>query len=320
MHRNISFLSKVLIVAGAAFQYATAPAASISLVPAGQSSYEVDVGGKPMPYWNNGALAVLDLIADTAPPSVSLFDREGRKVSTRAFPIPGAVHTTVRHFIHGPDGSIALCGSVLGSEGRGTGYLGWISADGATIQIVRPAPYSVTRVAFASDGTIWTTGIEERNFSAPVFRRFDRSGEMLGAFLPGTEFRNYPSSFMSSVNVFGTIGDHAVWYSQREGELVEVSPSGEVRRTPVLALPDGEAEAGFAITEDGEIFVSSRGNSSASLSRLDRGLRAWVPVVHDNWSGQTPRPSLYLYGAEGNTLVVRDYRSPTRYLKYFTVQ
>lgn len=107
--------------------------------------------------------------------------------------------------------------------------------------------------------------------------------------MPGTEFRELPS-FMSQVNLFRAISDRAVWHSRREGELVEVSPDGEVSRI-CLALPDGESDQGFAITEDGEIFVSSQGSSSASISRLDRNLRAWVPVFRESRPGQAPRPA-----------------------------
>jgi hypothetical protein len=122
---------------------------------------------------------------------------------------------------------------------------------------------------------------------------------------------------MSQVNLFRAISDRAVWHSRREGELVEVSPDGEVSRI-CLALPDGESDQGFEITEDGEIFVSSQGSSSASISRLDRNLRAWVPVFRESRLRQALRPLLYLYGAGGDTLIARD--SGGRHLKFFEIQ
>jgi hypothetical protein len=292
-------------------------ASGLSLTRSGEYSLEIDIRGKPMPNWSGGALIVVESVSSAVPFSIGLFNKQGQRVATHSFWVPGAAHLTVRNFVHGTDGTVALCGSVADSRGRGAGYLGWISASDGAVRIVRTDPYGASRVAIASDGTIWTAGIEERNPDAPVFRRFDRSGKMIGAFVSQSEFRNPHSSLLSSTNVFGAIGDRIVWYSSREGELVEVSPDGVVSRIQGLFLPNNEAEGGFAITEDGEIFVSSRGRSSASISRLDRGVPAWIPVVHDDWSGQAPRPSVYLYGADGNILVGWD---DSRRLKFFEMR
>ena len=105
----------------------------------------------------------------------------------------------VTGFARGHDGTIAACGAAADKEGRSASYVGWISADGKNVKVVRMdrtidryIPFLVT---VASDGTIWTAGAEEIRPGAvppstPMFRQFDRTGKMIRAFVPQSELRH----------------------------------------------------------------------------------------------------------------------------------
>jgi hypothetical protein len=316
---TISFLSAALLAVGTTVPGSQGSAGTISLIPASEATLEMSAGGKPMPSWGGGALVVVDSPGSTVPPSISLFDRQGKRMSAFVLSIPDALYTTVRDYRRGEDGTIAICGGVVDSTGRAGSYVAWTSNHGQDIQVVRTSPYIPVQVTIAADGTIWTAGIEEKPRSeaeTAVFRRFDRSGKTIGAYVRQSEIRE--RSAIMSLNVFGALEDRIVWYSNRAGELVEVYPDGTVNRIRDLFLPNGEGQGGFAITRDGEVFVNSRGNFSASISRLDRDRREWTPVVHQAWSGQPPFPmNIFLYGADGDELVGFEH---SRHLKFLRIR
>ncbi len=148
-----------------------------------------DLGNKMVPNWSGGALVVVEG-ESTPTPLVRSFDATGHQISLASFSIPGARLITVHGFSRGADGTLAICGDAFHTDGRVAPYLAILSANGEDLQIVRPFPYHPHRAVVASDGTVWTLGIEDSedpkipfanriNPIAGAIRRFDKSGKLL---------------------------------------------------------------------------------------------------------------------------------------------
>src|SRR5262249_9005861 len=157
------------------------------------------------------------------------------------------------------------------NAGHASNFVGWVYPAGYEAQVVRTSPYVPMSVTVAPDGTVWTAGIEERiprpkaatslrqllKPEALVFRRFDGSGKMIGGFVPQSEIQE-PISIWSNSGVFGSAGKGIFWYSSKEGSAIEISVDGVVTRFSGLSLTDGEREeGGVALTQDGNVFISS---------------------------------------------------------------
>jgi hypothetical protein len=293
-------------------------AANLSLGSAESLPIQDDLAGKPLPLWRDGVLVVLDH-SDGSRVGINVYGRNGQRASTLSFGAPGAKHISVRGFNRGTDGAIALCGSMTDQDGRSGAYVAWISADGATTQVIRTSPFVAWRVAFAADGTIWAQGTELRprgsgeaprktfteaiQADAAIFRQFSRSGKMLRAVVPQSEIR-VPDALNSATSLFEAVGDRIVWYSEVSRDYIAIAPDGSVVRVDDLALPSSEKLTGSAINREGEMFVSSVSSSTWSVSRLDLEGRTWTRVSSgsiDDRDNHNRR--LTLFGAEGDSLV-----------------
>jgi hypothetical protein len=220
---------------------------------------------------------------------------------------------------------VALCGAATDRVGRASPYVGWVSPKG-DIQVVRTPPYVPFRVAIASDGSIWTQGFEyiagqrgKLNPDAPVFRRFDKAGRMIGAFVPQSQIRGQ-LSLTSVASLFDAIGDGVAWYSDHEQAYIQLGPAGVVSRIDHLPLPNDESINGFAITDSGGVFISSKGGTSATISKLDSVAQKWVPLQQVHFEKAPPPETQSLYGADGETLVAWDWGFPAyRRLRFLKV-
>jgi hypothetical protein len=280
-------------------------------------TFPVSLEGKRVPNWSGNAFVVADGLA-AEPGSFLAWDRSGALVFSAAFSIPGAAHTYVDGYTRGTDGTLALCGQSYAGDGRGAPFIAWISADGNSQHVIRTEPYTPYLIAMAADGTLWTVGRElnanrsERsgvNLSAGVLRHFDRSGKLLGDFLPR-------SSFTTSVELLVTSGymaasaDRVGWFhhdNNANGAYTEVEPDGTIANYPIPQLANRKGALqfdGFALTDSGNVFVSMReggANSGPSVFSLNRSTMQWSqvtlsPAVSGNYFG--------LRGANGSELVV----------------
>jgi hypothetical protein len=317
-----------LSVLGTALVSGQQPVAQF-LVPETECRLEADLAGKRVPVWSGRALVVLDDSPAAAAAKISSYDRQGRQLGTVLFTIPGAQHISVRSVSRGVDGTIALCGGAVDGAGRVGSFVGWVSPDGTDTHIVRTSPYVPWRITVAADGTFWTQGSETIPRApgqtpaarladrlvpgAAVFRRFDRSGRLMAGFVPQSEIRE-PLALWPVGGVFGSAGDRVIWYSGRQ--YFEISPKGVMAAFSDLPLPDDEAENGFAITDQGELFIGSVGKHGWRISRLDPHLPAWVTVLQSPFD-ESVRRAPWLYGAEENTLVAS---GDNTHLKFFGIR
>jgi hypothetical protein len=291
----------------------------VTLTDLGGASIPDDLGGQSIPNWSGGGLINLR-DHQSVTPLLTVYDSKGRTVSTVAFTIPDAIRATISGFSHGANGTIAICGEATDAEGRTGHLIAWVGADGQSQRIVRTDPYRPIGLAVASDGTIWTTGYEylsdnrTLNPAAQVIRRWNTSGEMVGGYVPQTEFTDVRASVIPT-NYFVAGGDRVALFSDREGRYLEISLSGNVTAISGLQLPGGRHHViGMALTSDGETLVSCfyPDNRSWAVVRLDAQNKQWIPVT----SGQNP--PVHLYGSDGNQIVGK-HGGPPGSFRFFTL-
>ena len=270
---------------------------------------------KPTPKWIDGSLVALEN-SFGSPIGISVFDRNGRKVSAMWFTVPGATYFSVRNFTRSRDGYLALCGSINYSDGRSSNFVALIPPDGSETKVVRTSSYTVVRVAFASDGTLWTQGTERKPRAegeaprktmaetlkpdAAVFRQFDKTGKSLRSVHPQSEM-DVPIALISRGSVFTAVGNRIVFYASEARQYIEILADGKVTHVKNLSLPNDEQESGFAVTEKNELYISSANASSWSVSRLNLAKQIWEPLVQGVRGDRSAR-ELSILGAQGATL------------------
>ncbi|MFN3326953.1 MAG: hypothetical protein ACK5AZ_25955 [Bryobacteraceae bacterium] len=286
--------------------------AEVSAVLESEARLEVDLGGKPLPKWRNGALVVREMVGTTAARIRSL-DSQGKVISDVPFKLPEATYLLLKDASRRTDGTIALCGSAADSAGRPASFVAWISPDGQDVRVLRTYPYVPYQVAFAADGSLWTVGIVHSDPTAPVFRRFQDSGEMNGSFVSLADIEGDPAVLVQDQNIFSAVSDRIVWYSARSGQYIELSASGVTKQVSGLLFPAGEREMGYAITDRGDVFFTSLRSSEWLMYRLDAVRREWIPIRRSTLEGDGRRNVIQLCGAEGEQLIAWTNTSQIRF-------
>ena len=194
------------------------------------------------------------------------------------------------------------------SDGKGALWL-WNSA-GSNIRVIQAPDYVPSYVAFAPDGSIWTTGTQDRsNRHTPadyaILRHFSREGSIARrVFAHGHHFvakgnlpspsRHYQPCALPTVGSVcispGGGRKHHVW--------IEVDLNGKELGRWLLNTIDGDPAA---FTEAGVVYV----RSIDGIYRLDRAAGKWIVT-----SIATPGT---LVGADGESLVFADRVSPRIY-------
>ncbi len=287
-----------------------------SLVKRSEIALAFDLGNKLVANWTGGALIVGEM-ANTAQPEFHVFDSDGQVASYVALRIPGAAQVTVAGYARGVDGRIVACGDSFDSEGRGAPYIAIFSSDGASLRVIRTSPYSVRRVVFASDGTIWAFG-RERDSSKPshlrpeagVIRRFDSEGKEIGSFV--LQSSTALQELVYTNNYLAASANSIAWYCVPAQRYVEISLDGKVLSDIHVNMTGPAEVTGFALTDAGTAFISTETEKPLrwNFERLDRDRSEWVKAGEgDGW--------IRLYGAHGNLLVVDGSRTRKNTIEFF---
>lgn len=237
-----------------------------SLIATGSTTINgYDFSYKAMPWWQGGTSVALDDGRETAP-EIRAFDRDGKLVFQSVFTMPNGRLIYVWHVARSYDGTVAVEGSAFSDDSRGGTFIAWLSPDGRQQKIVRTTPFASLDMTFAADGTLWAAGREledgeELNADHNMIRRFDRSGKLLGSWIPkssltvdrkvGLRHPAVRSLLVSSRNRVG-------WYSVGAREYFEFSLDGTiVRRFPTFDLREGMRVNGAALCDDGGLYIST---------------------------------------------------------------
>lgn len=276
-----------------------------------------------VPKWSNGAFVNVQY-DNTDNPTIWTSTRNGQ--SSLPFSIPEARSTLIYDWDRGLDGTLAVSGSAVTTDGKVSGFVARITPDQKEVQITRTGLYTASMVAVAPDGCLWTVGTEHAVVngkpqhlpSSDVVRRFDQSGKMVGSFIPRSTVKD-PLTLTRSRNTLRAVTDRVAWYSV-DGRYLEFSLSGSILTDISVALPGGDVFSpyiGLAMTNEGTVYLSAalpnpiqgKGLPDRLLGvfQLDRANRSWKPLAKQEVTaaGQLAQNSVgYLYGADGQRLVL----------------
>lgn len=257
--------------------------------------------------WNNGALINVEY-DKTVNPLVWIF--EGQVQQTMPFTIPGVRSMEIYDWDRAADGTIGLSGSATDAEGRISGFIGWLSPDGMRSEVIQTLVYGPMHLAFAPDGTIWTAGRETvridsgvLRLSASVIRHFERSGKTLGSFVPQATILDR-SVLYNIRSWLRTSSDRVAWYAG--GKYVEVAPDGRLVTDITIRSPGDET--GFALTENGDAFLSSQAGSQLAVHILDRSTGSWRLVLQRKITPPSAIDFGFICGADGSRLVLHGFK------------
>jgi hypothetical protein len=203
------------------------------------------------------------------------------------------------------DGTAVTSGDF--SDGKGALWL-WNSA-GSNIRVIRTPDYVPSYVAFAPDGSIWTTGTRDQsNRHTPedyaILRHFSREGALLGAYLPRSSFpsEREPAEPVMALPALcianGRIGVYFSGGGRKHHVWIEVDLNGKELGRWLLSNIDGDPAA---FTEAGVVYA----RSLDGIYRLDRAAGNWI-VTSIAVLGT-------LVGSDGESLVFADRASPRIY-------
>jgi len=220
--------------------------------------------------------------------------------------IPNPPKVTMTNVAVDKDGTAATVGS--SSDGKGALWL-WNSA-GSNIRVIQTLNYVPSYVTFAPDGSIWTTGTQDRSNrhtdeDYEILRHFSREGILLGAFLPRSSFLGdgEPAESVMALPALrianSRIGMYFSWGGSRNNRMwIEADLNGKELGRWLL---DGIDGAPFAFTEAGAVYS----RSIDGIYRLDRATGKWI-VTSIAALGT-------LVGADGGALVFADRVGPSVY-------
>jgi hypothetical protein len=289
------------------FMCQSAEAASLSVSHEAKISY--DFGNIRTPGWSWGAL--VNFVSNrSAAPLLLSFDEKGTQIQAFPFTVPDSEMVDLDDISRGPDGALAICGAAYDHAGRGSGFIATISPSGDQTTIVRLYPYRATRLAVASDGTIWTAGIEVVNGKETgpgvnpangVIRHFDRTGKLLGSFIPRSSL---PAPFMAEYGFLRAAKGRIGWYTGPivgpGSEYYEILSDGTVRKYPSVALKQFEFVTGLALTDDGSSYITTSDTPNhtwrvLSVSSSDKPWTVQALPAQMSWP--------VVYGGEGSQLM-----------------
>ena len=210
---------------------------------------------------------------------------------------------------HGVDDTLWISGSATDSDGRTTGFVAWISADKTNSLVIRTGSYRPTRIAVASDGTIWTVGsetIRTPSANAAVIRRFDKSGHTVSSLIQQSTI-SHVANLEKPFNSLQASKDRIAWYcadfmDASTGRYVEISLDGTLLTDIVVRMPNSVLKytmTGFAFNDQGDAFLSAITKAVTSVGGpssvqfgvylLDRSGAEWKTLLQRSWTSGAPR-------------------------------
>jgi hypothetical protein len=284
-----------------------------------------------VPTWDQHYLLHREI--DKDPSLVTMYDRDGKKIIEGRVSLEGASRISLRAAGATQGGHIVAVGRAAMTDGSIQHFIAEIGATGRTVQSIQLGEFSPQQVCAASDGTVWTLGYDWRSRNSAeaatnVVRHYDFAKGLLGRYLPLGSISTAKDAFLlldSPHKSFLRCGKDDVsvlfWSSHTVAQYVVLNGASEEVHSWTIIAPFAEAQAnGFAVTDDGGVFVSltaweepenmvrlglyklqaTTGNAAATLIPVGGTVTAVKP--HDALPDDA---FLEVYGAEGDELVVQ---------------
>ncbi len=260
-------------------------------------------GGHYVPRWWNGVGLVGTENDGTAEPVIYVAGRDGRE--DVRFGLGDGSIIDVHGTAGGADGALAIVGEALGQDWHRESFVARISPDRQQRTVTRLGPYHADGVAIAADGMVWTSGFvveNDRIQEHRIMRRFDRSGRLLGEFLPNTAI-SVSSPSMGSYLLPSP--DRMGWYFPHGNGYMEFSLEGKLIGRFVGAVATArQSIEGVALSDDDNLVVTREDYAARpyrwEIFSLNRERRTWMPVL---LVGTQTLPSGAVLGFDGENLL-----------------
>lgn len=308
MRRYFFSFLLILLLASWVGRPASGASTADELAPTGSTEmpFTLALGDATYSTWTNGAFVFVQGRFSAAP-LLRFVNRDGTQVSEFKFSIPGASLINIYDNLValGMDDALAIAGTVYSDDSRAGMFVAWVSPDRKQQTVIRTSPFFPAAMTIASDGTIWVAGHEtrqegeKRDYSRPLIRHYDKTGKLLGSFLPwltlDTTVLPYPGSILLPLK------DHVLWFSPRSQMYFEFSADGSViNRFKSAPHPEHDLTH-VAVCDDGRIFASTTmwDNSGTQthwgIFALDQQRGEWTLVPkNERWG--------VLFGCDGTRL------------------
>ena len=274
--------------------------------------------------WRHGNLISVD--KSQAESATFILSQANGARSTFKFSLPNATRVWVHDFDLDAKNTIVFCGQGYSSEGQLAPFLAVKEANSESATVIRTYPYRAWAISVATDGSIWTVGLESAvsdpsqrvvNKSGDELRHFDRTGKLIASGVPYTDLGQAWSgedSILSATNSkIGWYGPTS-WRPSHSTDAMKpayIEISSDLRsRTIYPGIPPmagaGQALA-LVLTESGDAFLTWDDLAGGRATyHLDRSLRQWVKVP----VGQAdPNVIPVLKGEDQGVLVFREANS-----------
>src|ERR1700693_456700 len=263
MRRYVVSLLLILLLSG---ELAGRAATADVLTSAGFMQMPFTITDGAYAIWTGGKFVfVQDRFS--AAPLFRFFDRNGTQISQFTLSIPGAslINLYDNSVALGLDGSLAIVGTAYSDGSTGGMFVAWVSSDRQEQTIIRTSPFLPAAVTLASDGTIWVAGHDsnpqqkEGDYSQRLIRRYDKTGKLLGSFIPWSILATDRTTLPYAGSVLVPLKNGVGWYSLRSHTYVEFSSDGSVINR-FKSAPHQEVRelSSVAVCDDGGLFASTR--------------------------------------------------------------
>ena len=309
--RNVKILTAVL-----AAVTLTAPGLyAQTLLDAGEARFAYNLTNQDrVPFWN-GALIIIEHNG-LAAPTIHSFDITGAEMPPIVFAISGANATRIERVAYGKDGTYAVCGRAFDADGKGGGFIAWISPNRQSTKVIQTFPYAPLSIVMTADGSTWTQGFEvARGVEADpavnpehgIIRRFDRSGNLLSSHVPRSTIGN--GNLGLQQGLLASSKDYVGWYANHTHTYREVTSDGKIAFYPGVGPSDSKWDVtGLAITDSGDVIISATERAPNSIGsrlyRLDKSHHTWLRLDLPNGAASPMPDKPFLLGADGNRLVL----------------
>ena len=280
-----------------------------------------------VPHWENGFLVVREEVAlenlDPEAPAITLYDSNGVLVREGRIWFPGAQKVRVRHATVTKAGNIVAVGRAWVSGIREQYFIAKTDLSGTVAEVVWIDPFAAAMACAASDGTVWTFGIDpvksRLKEDYAMLRQYSFDGGLLREELPRSSFPvgMSPAMWRTPQGSFLHCSEGRVsLYVNRTDEYIEVDGDGILRRWPVDMSSVGPMKAiGFGLTDSGEAYGSlyeyPRSQEEEERSGFyqlqvdeSKGVVRWA-LIPGTETVRRRGSYVHLYGIDESSLVVR---------------
>jgi hypothetical protein len=299
------------------------------LIAAGEARPSYKNADVPVPSWSGGVLVPIENNGSPTP-VIRSFTDGGAELPAIVFSIPESVRIRIEGLARSSEGVYALCGRAYDRDDKGGGFVSWVSADNQHKTIVQVYPYSPHEITVTPDGSTWTQGLDVvagadwMGSTNGIIRRFDRSGKLIGSFIPRSSVLPDVDTVSIVQGKLASNEDHVGWYANHAHAYFELTFKGEIVSGPE-AYPgigahgdDSSRVTGLAFLNSGEVYISAQHDDqspSEQIYLLDRTARRWIPVRLPSSSDGTPFAIPFILGSDGEKLALSGEEYSVRFVR-----